>query len=108
MCLGNSSHILFCHHDISGHFPRWPLKKLVGTISYYPLNGFHSNFIGGSLGISEGGSLCIFGKNSLKTRWLTEDILKKCPRKKLVGAISYIPLAGSHSNLMLWFAGYFG
>ena len=45
-----------------------------------------------------------FGENSLKTRRLTEDI---CPPKKLVGAISYEPLVGSHLNLML-FAGYFG
>ena len=31
------------------------------------------------------------------TRWLTEDILKKCLSNKLVGAISHKPLVGSHS-----------
>ena len=39
-----------------------------------------------------------FGKKILKARWLTEDISKKWPPKKLVGAISYETLVGSHSN----------
>ena len=58
--------ILFCHHAISGHFPRWPPKKLVDTISYYPLNGFHSNFIDGSLGISD--DLNNFWEESIKNK----------------------------------------
>ena len=52
MCLGNLSHIFFWRQAISGHFPRWPLKKLVGTITYEPLVGLHSNLCDCSLGIS--------------------------------------------------------
>ena len=90
MCLGNSSHILFCHHAISGHFLRWPHKKLVGTISYYPLYGFHSNFISGSLVISD--DLIKFGEEFIKN---------KMADKKACG------LVGSHLNLTWWFSGYF-
>ena len=45
MCLGNLSHIFFWHQAISGHFPRWPPEKLVGTITYEPLVGLHSNLV---------------------------------------------------------------
>ena len=31
------------HQAISGHFPRWP--PLVGTITYEPLVGLHSNLV---------------------------------------------------------------
>ena len=34
---------IFLHQAISGHFPRWPPKKFVGTITYEPLVGLHSN-----------------------------------------------------------------
>ena len=37
--------IFFWHQAISGHFPRWPPKKLVGTITYQPLAGLHSNLV---------------------------------------------------------------
>ena len=54
MCLGNSSHIFFLHQAISGYFPRWLPKKLVGTITYEPLVGLHSKIQNGcSLGISD-------------------------------------------------------
>ena len=33
------------HQAISGHFPRWPPKKLVGTITYEPLVGLRSNLV---------------------------------------------------------------
>ena len=33
-------YIFFC-----GHFPRWPSKKLVGTITYESLFGLHSNLV---------------------------------------------------------------
>ena len=33
------------HQAISGHFPRWPPKKLVGTITYEPLVGLYSNLV---------------------------------------------------------------
>ena len=29
----------FWHQAISDHFPRWPPEKLVGTITYEPLDG---------------------------------------------------------------------
>ena len=35
----------FGHQVISGHFQRWPPKKLVGTITYEPLVGLHSNLL---------------------------------------------------------------
>ena len=37
MCLGNSSHIFFWHEAISGHFPRWPPKKLVVSPPQMPV-----------------------------------------------------------------------
>ena len=44
----------FWHQAISGHFPRWPPKKLVGTITYEPLVGLRSNLVWFfSLGISD-------------------------------------------------------
>ena len=46
-------YIFFWHQAISGHFPRWPLKKLVGTITYEPLVGLRSNLYVCSLGISD-------------------------------------------------------
>ena len=49
MWLGNSSHIFFWPWAINSHFPRWPLKKLLGRITYQPLVGLHSNLIGYSL-----------------------------------------------------------
>ena len=48
MTLGlcNLSHIyFFLHQAISGHFLRWPPKKLVGTITYEPLVGLRSNLV---------------------------------------------------------------
>ena len=36
-----------------------------------------------------------------------DDILKKNPPKKLVGAVSYEPLVLSQSNLMWWLSEYF-
>ena len=48
-----------------------------------------------------------FGKNLLKTKWLTEDIFQKKPPEKLLGVIFYKVMVGSHSNLMLWFSGIF-
>ena len=38
-------YIFFWHQAISSHFPRWPPKKLVGTITYEPLVGLCSNLI---------------------------------------------------------------
>ena len=38
-------YIFFWHQAISGHFPRWPPKKFVGTITYEPLVGLHSNLV---------------------------------------------------------------
>ena len=35
----------FWHQAISGHFLRWPPKKLVGTITYEPLVGLRSNLV---------------------------------------------------------------
>ena len=67
MCLGNSSHKFFLHQAISGHFPRWPPKKLVGTITYEPLVGLHSNLVYGcSLGISD--DLIDFWDESIKNK----------------------------------------
>ena len=45
LCLGKSSHTYFWHQAISGHFPRWPPKKLVSRITYEPLVGLHSNLV---------------------------------------------------------------
>ena len=36
---------IFWHQAKSGHFPRWSSEKLVGTITYEPLVGLHSNFV---------------------------------------------------------------
>ena len=38
-------YIFWGHQVISGHFPRWPPKKLVGTITYAPLVGLHPNLV---------------------------------------------------------------
>ena len=38
-------YIFFCHQAKSGHFPRCPPKKLVGTITYEPSVGLHSNLV---------------------------------------------------------------
>ena len=38
-------YIFYWHQAISGHFPRRPPKKLVGTITYEPLVGLHSNLV---------------------------------------------------------------
>ena len=38
-------YIFFWHQVISGHFKRWPPKKLVSTITYEPLVGWHSNLV---------------------------------------------------------------
>ena len=35
----------FWHQAISGHFPRRPSKKLVGTITYESLIGLHSKLV---------------------------------------------------------------
>ena len=52
--LGNSSHIFFwVYQAINGYFPRWPPKKLVGTITYEPLVGLHSNLVWLFSGISD-------------------------------------------------------
>ena len=39
-------YIFFWHQAISSHFPRWPPKNLVGTITYEPFVGLHSNLVG--------------------------------------------------------------
>ena len=36
---------IFLHQAINGHFPRWSPKKLVGTLTYEPLVGLHSNLL---------------------------------------------------------------
>ena len=38
-------YIFLGHQAISSHFPRWPPIKLVGTITYEPLIGLHSNLL---------------------------------------------------------------
>ena len=38
-------YIFFGHQAISGHSPRWPPKKFVGTITYEPLVGLHSYLV---------------------------------------------------------------
>ena len=46
-------YIFVWHHAISCHFPRWPPKKLVGTITYEPLVDCIHIWYGCSLGISD-------------------------------------------------------
>ena len=55
MCLGNYSHIFFWHQAISGHFPRWPPKKLTsGHDILLPIKSIVFKFcMLGSLGISD-------------------------------------------------------
>ena len=53
-------------------------------------------FYAGSLGISD--DLITFWEEFIKNKMADVGHLKKWPPKKLVGAISYEPLAGSHSN----------
>ena len=59
-------YIFWGHQAISGHFPRWPLKNLVGTITYEPLVGLHTNFVCCSLGISD--DLINFWDESIKNK----------------------------------------
>ena len=66
MCLGYSSHIFFLHQAISGNFPRWPSKKLVGSITYEPLVGLHSNLVWLFSGISD--DLINFWDESIKNK----------------------------------------
>ena len=56
----------FGHQAISDHFPRWMPKKLVGTITYYPLVGLNSNLVCLILGISD--DLINFWEQSIKNK----------------------------------------
>ena len=55
--MGNNylSHIFFLAPTHKRLFPKWPPKKLVGTITYEPLVGLHSNLelLFSTLGISD-------------------------------------------------------
>ena len=73
-CLGNSFHIFGegGHQAISGHSPRWPPKKLVGSITYKPFvwTAFKFGMVVHSVFLM---IRLTFGINPLKTKWLPQS-----------------------------------
>ena len=56
-------------------FPRWPPKKLVGTITYELLVGLHSNLVWSCLGLSD--DLINFQDEFIKNKMAAAAIFSK-------------------------------
>ena len=85
---------------------KWSPKKLVDAISYELGVGSHSCLLWW-FSRYFWWSDCHEGKNLEKQDGCRGILWKNGRPKKLVNAISYEPLVGSHLNLMWWLSGYF-
>ena len=99
----------FSDQDISGHFPSWLPKKLVGTITYEPLIELHSKLVWlFSRYFWWSGT---FGMNQLETKWLPQPFKKNwhgCSVGHFFSLFSYIDgqslwLRGPAINWWLFF-----